>query len=85
LSERRDWSFVTVEEFERYMKAAEQLIHFARRERIHPFAAAIAGVALIRNALETMGGRVEWWVDFVRTGNLPPPTSRQPSQNPPKA
>lgn len=85
--ERRDWSFVTGEEFERYMKSAEQLLQYARREGIHPFAAAIAGVGFIRNALATMGGRIEWWLDFVRTGNLPGLSfpAYRPSQKPPQA
>lgn len=87
-SERRDWSFVTREEFERYFAAAQSLIEHARDQKIHPFAAALAGVAFIRSALQTMGGRVEWWIDFVRTGNLPGlefPSYGPPSQNPPRA
>jgi hypothetical protein len=86
-NEARDWSFISGAQFEGYLKEAENLIKVARDRKIHPFAAAIAGVAFIRTALTVMGGRVEWWIDFVRTGELPgfgvPPSD--PSQNPPRA
>jgi hypothetical protein len=87
LSAPRAWSFITGKQFSAYMEDAERLIHAAKNMGVHPFAAAIAGVALIRNALETMGGDVSWWLDFIRTGNLPGLRTdpREGSQNPPKA
>lgn len=77
---KRDWSLVTAEQFKRYTREAQGLIEYAVSVRIHPFAAAVAGVALIRNAFETMGGKIEWWAEFVRTGNLPPPTPANDSK-----
>ena len=82
--ERRDWSFISSEKFLAYMQEGEKLIEVARRMQIHPFAAAVAGVAFIRNALAVMGGDVNWWLGFVRTGNLPGlELPRVRSQNPP--
>lgn len=84
-SERRDWSFITGEQFESYLGEAQRLIEIVRREGIHPFAAGLAGVAFIRTALQVMGGRVEWWLDFVRSGQLPGLDFSPVSRNPPRA
>lgn len=69
--EPRDWSVISREQLLDYLASAEQLVQYADRAGIHPFAAALAGVSFIRTALNTMGGKVEWWIDFVRTGFMP--------------
>jgi hypothetical protein len=70
-SDRRAWSVVTLGQFNEYLDGARRVAEFCQREKIEPFAAAMAGVSFIRMALETMGGEVEWWVEWVRTGQLP--------------
>lgn len=71
MSEPRQWSAISREQFEAYLADADRLISTAEDLKIHTFAAALAGVAFIRNALKKMGGDVGWWIAFIRTGMLP--------------
>ncbi len=59
--EKRDWSFVPAAQVQVYIEEAEKLVDLAQQHKISPFAAALAGVALIRNAIAIMGGKPEWW------------------------
>lgn len=91
MSERRAWSVITVERLKEYADQAERLGDFAARERIHPFAAALAGVAFVHNAIKVMGGSVDWWIELLRDPNairkymiggadglpVPPPPGKQ--------
>lgn len=70
--EKRDWSFISPERFVAYLTEADRLVAIAGTAGISVFASAIAGAAFIRNALATMGGKAEWWINLITSKEANP-------------
>jgi len=70
--ERRDWSFVPTARVREYLEESQRLVTLARQHKISAFAAALAGVAFIRNALAVMGGQPEWWRKLITSTKANP-------------
>lgn len=62
---KREWSMITKQEMLTYLKDGEKLVVLAEQHKIPVFAAALAGVELIRNALAVQGGSAEWWFKLI--------------------
>lgn len=54
-------TLLTVPQFMAYAKEANEIVALIASRRCHPFAAALAGVSLIKN----FGGDPEWWASAV--------------------
>jgi hypothetical protein len=63
--EKRNWSFLGAEEFAVYVRDANRFIQMGREAGVSPFAASLAGVAMIRSAIANMGGDPQWWVNLI--------------------
>ncbi len=61
---KREWSMVPAAQMRAYFEEAERLVALARQHS-SPFAAALAGVVMIRNVLALMGGKPEWWCKLI--------------------
>lgn len=58
---KKKWSLISPETMRVYLAEAGKLLVCAQENKVHPFAAGLAGVMFIRNALALMGGEVAWW------------------------
>lgn len=65
MAEKKKWSIITGDQMVAYIAASKSIIRFAREREIHPFAAALAGVAMIRMAIDCMGGDPKWWANAI--------------------
>jgi hypothetical protein len=61
----KPWSVITSAQMRAYAEEAQKLVDFAEHHKISPFAAALAGVALIRNAIVRMNSDATWWCKLV--------------------
>jgi hypothetical protein len=70
MPDKREWSLLTKSEMEAYLEESQRLVDLGAAHNIGLFPAALAGVALIREAVDKMGGDIEWWVRFLRSGAI---------------
>lgn len=79
----RGWSIVSAERLRAYAREAQQLLTFAERRKLTPFGAALAGVALIRNAIANMGGDPAWWCKLITSTKENPLEEFEVGKEPP--
>ena len=65
---KREITFIPAEKFVAILEESQRAIDILAEAKISMVAGAFAGVSLIRMAISSMGGSVEWWCDVIRRG-----------------
>lgn len=63
------WSYLTVNQLEEHTAGASRVLKCVGDLGLHPFAAGMGGALLIRNAIDLVGGRMEWWRRMIDPAN----------------